>query len=140
MNQTRAVVKAARDGCALAIYFLLIVATRAGVRWCGFANTFRIIRRLRPASDTCTIDAAGAAKAADLIATAAAFYPGRARCLEQSMVLYLVLRRRGAPAALRIGVQPYGFLAHAWVELDGRPVNELGETIRALVAFPTIGI
>ena len=58
------------------------------------------------------------------VAAAAALYPGRARCLEQSLVLNRELRRRGADARLRFGVHPYPFGAHAWVEVQGYPINE----------------
>jgi hypothetical protein len=64
---------------------------------------------------------------------AGVFYPGRARCLEQSLALYVLLRRRGVAAALRIGVQPYPFSAHAWVELNGVPLSERPEAIQQFV-------
>ena len=67
---------------------------------------------------------------------AALFYPGRARCLEQSLALYVLLRRRGVPAELKLGVQPYPFNAHAWVELNGSPLNERLETVRQFVPLP----
>jgi hypothetical protein len=73
------------------------------------------------------------------VATAAAFYPGRAQCLEQSLVLFLLLRRRGIGALLRIGVQPFPFVAHAWVEHRGRPVNEHEDFVTRLAPFPNIG-
>jgi hypothetical protein len=77
-------------------------------------------------------------RAAYHVAVAAAFFPGRAVCLEQSLALYLLLRRRGVPAELRIGVQVYPFYAHAWVELDGRPVNEDVETVEKFRALPEV--
>jgi hypothetical protein len=76
---------------------------------------------------------------ADRVAQAGAFYPGRAECLEQSLVLLILLRRRGLPAQLRLGVQNFPFSAHAWVELDGRPVNEREELVTQMTTFPSIG-
>ena len=70
------------------------------------------------------------------VAVAAAFFPGRAICLEQSVALYLLLRRWGHPATLRVGVQPYPFLAHAWVELGGAPLLENDDDMVKFVAFP----
>lgn len=67
--------------------------------------------------------------------TAAAFFPGRALCLEQSMALCLCLRRAGVPVNLRIGVQPYPFAAHAWVEYRGVPVGESYERVTNFVPF-----
>ena len=63
------------------------------------------------------------------VATAAALFPGRAECLERSLLLYWVLRRRGVPVDLRLGVQLYPFLAHAWVEYDGVVVNDVPEHV-----------
>lgn len=63
-------------------------------------------------------------RVAHKVAAAAVLYPGRARCLEQSLVLSRELRRCGADARLRFGVHPYPFGAHAWVEVQGRPINE----------------
>jgi hypothetical protein len=60
---------------------------------------------------------------------AAAFFPGRARCLERSIALHVCLRWCGAPTVLRLGVQPYPFSAHAWVELDGEPVGDSPDSI-----------
>jgi hypothetical protein len=73
------------------------------------------------------------------VALAAAFYPRRALCLEQSLALFVALRRDGAPAVLRIGVRPIPFVAHAWVEIGGRPVNELPDFIAQLAPFPGLG-
>jgi hypothetical protein len=79
------------------------------------------------------------AETARQVAIAAAFYPGRAQCLEQSLALFLLLRRRGMPVELRIGVQPFPFTAHAWVEHNGRPVNEQEDFVTRLAPFPSIG-
>jgi hypothetical protein len=46
------------------------------------------------------------------------------------MVLFYVLRRAGVSAEFRIGVQPYPFLAHAWVEYLGQPINDVPEHIK----------
>jgi hypothetical protein len=64
------------------------------------------------------------------VAMAAALYPGHAACLERSLMLYWHLRRAGVPVRFRMGVQMYPFLAHAWVEHRGRPVNDVPEHVR----------
>jgi hypothetical protein len=66
---------------------------------------------------------------------AAAFIPGRALCLEQSLALYVCLRRAGVAVGLRLGVQPYPFAAHAWVEYKGEPVGESWDRVGRFVAF-----
>lgn len=40
-------------------------------------------------------------------------------CLVRSYACGIMLRRRGAPVALRIGVRPLPFEAHAWLECGG---------------------
>lgn len=74
------------------------------------------------------------------VVMAAAFYPRRALCLEQSLALYVLLRRRGIDAALRLGVQTIPFSAHAWVEVNGVPVNEKQGHIEQLSIFQQAGI
>ena len=48
------------------------------------------------------------------------------RCLEKSVTLLRMIRRRNVWGELRIGVavEKNDIAAHAWVELEGRPVNE----------------
>jgi hypothetical protein len=51
------------------------------------------------------------------------FLPGDTRCLRRSLVVVSLLARRGIAARLVIGARTGpDFLAHAWVEHDGRPV------------------
>jgi transglutaminase-like putative cysteine protease len=74
------------------------------------------------------------------VSLAAAFYPRRAQCLEQSLTLYVLLRRRGVPADLKLGVRPRPFYAHAWVEVRGRALGEAADLPMNLVAFPSLGV
>lgn len=51
--------------------------------------------------------------------------PVDSRCLMRSLVLLRVLARRGVNGSLVIAVRPDELLklaAHAWVEVDGRPL------------------
>ena len=49
--------------------------------------------------------------------------PTDSRCLMQSLVLTAMLARRGIYTTVVIGVRPAPtFAAHAWVEVDGRPI------------------
>ena len=52
------------------------------------------------------------------------FYFKRVLCLQRSAVTALLLRRHGWEAKLVIGVQLLPFYSHAWVEVDGRVVND----------------
>ena len=51
---------------------------------------------------------------------------GRPSCLEESLVLWWLLGRRGIASQLRIGIRKEDakFEAHAWVELEGAALNE----------------
>lgn len=61
-------------------------------------------------------------------AAAARHIPFETNCLEQSLALWWLLRRRGYPADLRIGVRKDTgrFEAHAWVEANGVVLSESG--------------
>jgi len=64
------------------------------------------------------------------------YVPTNGSCLRQSLLVWWLLRRREAPAELRIGVRKQdGFSAHAWVEVDGQPVNDAGDVAERYAAF-----
>lgn len=113
--------------------FAALAATDLALRVIGFARSVASVRRLSARKGSLQVSTDMLERAAHNVTLAAAFYPGRALCLEQSLVLYLLLRRRGAAVELRLGVQPYPFNAHAWVEHAGKPLNEREEIIRQFV-------
>ena len=45
-------------------------------------------------------------------------------CLQRAAATVRFLKRCGLPAQLVLGVQSIPFMAHAWVEIDGKVVNE----------------
>jgi hypothetical protein len=45
-------------------------------------------------------------------------------CLQRSAATACLLKRCGVPAQMMIGAQQIPFKAHAWVEVDGRVVND----------------
>jgi hypothetical protein len=117
--------------CALTLLMVAFWLRVAGLRrtltaadWLG--------RRARPAAEPSPEFLVGVVRK---VATAAAFFPGRALCLEQSIALYLELRRSGVPARLRIGAQPYPFAAHAWVEYGGELVGTSYDQVSKFVPF-----
>lgn len=117
-----------------------LLAADLALNLLGFRRTLRLYQWLgRDRSDGSTFDAELTDACATAVAAAAAFYPRRAICLEQSLVLYRMLRRRRQPARLRVGARPMPFAAHAWVECAGAPVNELPERLDQLVPFPIVG-
>jgi len=63
---------------------------------------------------------------ANMIRIAAAHVPVRVSCLPQSMVLCRMVQLQEIGCNLRLGarVENGNFKAHAWVEVDGVPVND----------------
>jgi Transglutaminase-like superfamily len=62
------------------------------------------------------------------VVRALALVPGDTRCLRRSLVLLQLLARRGISAQLVIGTRSDpDFLAHAWIEHDGKPVLSPGD-------------
>lgn len=57
------------------------------------------------------------------------YYRKREDCLPRSMTLYILLRSQRIFADLVIAVRKYPFAAHAWVEHDGRALDEAESTI-----------
>jgi len=55
---------------------------------------------------------------------ACVWYPKQALCLQRSFVTTHLLRMHGVPAQMVLGAQKLPFKAHAWVEVNGRAVNE----------------
>jgi len=60
------------------------------------------------------------------------FYWKRVQCLQRSVVTTRVLRAYGAQAETVIGYTLAPLLAHAWVEVSGRVVNDSPEFQRRL--------
>lgn len=52
------------------------------------------------------------------------WYPKQALCLQRSFVTTYLLRKHGIVAHMVLGAQKLPFKAHAWVEVDGRAINE----------------
>lgn len=68
-------------------------------------------------------------------------FPARTTCLVQAVALWLLLRRRGLAARVRLGVrQDKGVLeAHAWVDMAGATVMG-GEAAAGFTAIADLGI
>ena len=58
------------------------------------------------------------------VTRAMTWYPKQAMCLQRSTVLACLLRAYGIHAEMVIGCQKLPFLAHAWVEVESRVVND----------------
>lgn len=118
-------------------YMVSIAAVKASLAHRGFARTVeRIHARTPRATDGGDAPDEVVARLERLVAIAAAWYPGRAMCLERSLVLYERLRRAGAHAELRLGVQAVPFASHAWIERYGEPLNDVLEHTEQFTPIP----
>jgi hypothetical protein len=109
-------------------------------RMIGLRRTFKLLRRLTAERGESANAEAIIGETTRRVSIAAAFYPRRALCLEQSLTLFVLLRRRGIRAELRLGVQPRPFYAHAWVEAGGRPISEAEDLPLTLATFSGLGV
>lgn len=113
--------------------FLLFIVDVA-LRTFGYARVIRRLHSIRAAGK----DAAAVAAVHLQVLRATAVYPGRSLCLEQSVATAALLRWRGIDAHVRLAVQHYPFAAHAWVEIDRRPVTEEAEVVSRFVLLPEV--
>ena len=119
-----------------------LLATWVGLRLIGFRRWERVLAIFAPTVGTTgSAQGASAQESALLIGrmqeAAARNLFFRTNCLEQSLVLWWLLRRRGIDAALRIGARKESdrFEAHAWVELDSQVLNDASAEHRHFVPF-----
>lgn len=116
---------------------LLIVWIKLLLRSRGYEGTLAWIRQGTADIPVSTLPALEAVRSAEYaVALAGALYPGRAKCLEQSLTLYCLLRRQGVAARYCQGVQPYPFQAHAWIEYRGEVINDVPEHVRQFARLP----
>jgi len=115
---------------------MTLIASVITLRLGGLRRSLRLAewlgKRTRRAAEPSSDLLANVARKVDV---AAAFFPGRALCLEQSLALYVCLRRAGIAAEFRIGAQPYPFAAHAWVEYHGELVGTSYDQVSKFVVF-----
>ena len=119
-----------------------LLATWLGLRLAGFRRWKRVLALLAPCANTSARQpAASQGEAAQAIARMAAAAARNlffgTNCLEQSLVLWWLLRRRGIAAELRIGARKEfeRFEAHAWVEVDSAALNDANAEHRHFVPF-----
>lgn len=97
----------------------------------------RWVRRALEAPSGSQGDVAEAKRLARIADAVADRMPFGGRCLQRSLVLIWLLRRRGIAGQMRIGVLKGAdqMAAHAWVEVAGEPVNDTPGHCAAFVVF-----
>ena len=108
---------------------LEVVAAYVRVRWLMWRRTDvrEVLQALRRPSDRARGAHGGGGgddpvRLGRAVARTLAPLPTDTRCLVQSLTLTSLLARRGLRGCVVIGSRPAPFAAHAWVELDGRPL------------------
>ncbi len=96
----------------------------------SFGGFPRLHRFMRGIAVRQTEKAATAEQVCRTLDRAAVHYPRELQCLKRSAAMTWLLRARGYPAAMMFGATVTPFMAHAWVELDGRVISEDERTIR----------
>jgi hypothetical protein len=119
-----------------------LLATWVGLRLAGFRRWKTVLAWLAPtANNSVRQPAAEQRKVAESIAhiaaAAARSFFFDTNCLEQSLMLWWLLRRHGIAAELRIGARKEfeRFEAHAWVEVDSAVLNDASAEHQHFVPF-----
>ncbi len=87
-----------------------------------FAALYNKVRRCPLGKKAPSSDATARICAA--VDVACIWYWKEALCLQRSAATACLLKRHGIPAQMVIGARQMPFKAHAWVEVDGRVVND----------------
>ncbi len=88
----------------------------------NFAALYQKVRKYRIGSPAELPDVTERVCAA--VDMACIWYWKEVLCLQRSAATACLLKRYGVPAQMMIGAQQMPFRAHAWVEVDGRVVND----------------
>ena len=103
-----------------ALYYLLrtewIIARR------GFPSLHTALRSALPQSADPSF--LSAELLCDAVDSACVLYPKSVLCLQRSAATTMLLRRHGFGAEFVIGAKILPFKSHAWVELNGKVIND----------------
>ncbi len=126
---------------------LILPLTILGQRLLGFNRCRKFLDGLtsrlpaEPLGDTAGAEEGrsrvrAAVRTSEIVHAIAVLGPFRANCLHRSLTLCCLLRARGIPGDLRVGVTKASgqFEAHAWVEHLGRVLNDRADVA---VRFPS---
>jgi hypothetical protein len=103
-----------------ALFVLLVYDILSAL--CRFQAIYSMVRGWKVSGET---DDAGIIDRVCLAVNyACVWYPRQALCLQRSFVTTYLLRKHGVAAEMVMGAQKLPFKAHAWVEVDGRAINE----------------
>jgi hypothetical protein len=128
----------ANDRLALGLAFVWLPLTGLGLRWLGFKRMQDRVASSAHLSQSPPEYAVERARTLSRwVGVAARRGMARGTCLTQSLTLLRLLQREGVMGQLRIGVrlQAGQLDAHAWVEVDGQPVNDSPDVTARYAAY-----
>lgn len=103
------------------------------IKFKGLYSTIQLIKKSRKSHSKYIIPQAQELRdLANVVNKACLIYPTRTKCLEWAMIFVLLALKRKWKCNLEIGVQNYPFMAHAWVECDGKVVMDSPELRKGL--------
>jgi Transglutaminase-like superfamily len=89
---------------------------------CRFNTLYLMVKRWNVASRAADSDSVD--RVCTAVNYACIWYPKQVLCLQCAFVSTYLLRKNGVRANMVLGAQKLPFKAHAWVEVDGRAINE----------------
>jgi hypothetical protein len=118
------------------ISWLLLPLSWMGLRMLGLPRFQNFIMRI-PVHSVSAMTLDDIQSLGQAVNIAARHTPFPVTCLTRSLLLDMLLHRRGVASKLRIGVRlTHGRLdAHAWVECGGVPVNDRSDVATQFVPF-----
>lgn len=116
----------ARDRWSFLRALILLPCCRLGLRALGYRRLTALLERSSRPSPNHQPSEALVAAHRQAVERASRYLPGQYTCLHRSLLLWWTLRRAGLDCRLRIGVRKdEGELAaHAWIEHQGRAIND----------------
>ncbi|HUP01086.1 MAG TPA: lasso peptide biosynthesis B2 protein [Gemmatimonadota bacterium] len=146
INARRLLRRSPAEWRALVAAATLSVAVRLVLAVLPFRSALKLVRRLARPSRFASRPAGERERVVWAVhAVGRRLFPSKP-CLTEALVGFLLLRRRGIPAELHLGVEKDdekpGIRAHAWLESEGRVVvggEESPSRYRRLPSLETIG-
>lgn len=126
------------DWLLVAQSWVLLVVGEVALRIFGFSRIQQVIESAKPRRNTQVGDFNRLfRRISNMTDIAARNHILSFTCLRRSMVIAWLLRRRGVPATIHLGVRKDApdFEAHAWVEYSGQRTEDIDELRRGYATF-----
>jgi len=102
---------------------LLLATADAILKIAGFSGLHQTVKHWKLAINPAE-DAEMIVRGCATVERACTWHPKQELCLQRSAVAACLLRSLGVPAEMVIGVHKMPFYGHAWVEVNGKVVND----------------